>query len=959
MRRGGLFVKYLIPLVLLSAGGLLANSLIELYFSYQENKLALGRIQQEKAANAAIRIEQFVREIEHQLLWIAQTPWESSGASLDHRRLDSLRLLRHVPAVTEVTHLDPSGREQLRVSRLAMDVLASNTDFSKDPKFTGAVGQQTYFSPVYFRKESEPYITLSLGGRSEGAGVVVAEANLKFIWDVVSRMEVGSGGYAYVLDNRGHLIAHPDISLVLQQTDFSALPQVQAARAVSSEESHSDAVAGRDLKKGEVLAAYASISPLGWNVFVERPVKEAFAPLYASALRTGGLLLAGILISIGASLMLVRRMVKPIQTLQAGATQLGSGSLTHRIEINTGDELEALGGSFNRMAEQLEESYAGLERKVEERTRDLQEALEQQTATSDVLRVISQSQRDVQPVFDAIGASALKLSGAQSGAVYTFDGELIHLASPHGLSEEAIAATRQNYPMPPGRGGATARAILTKAVAYVPDVQEDAEFRVHAMVRAADHRCIVSVPMLRNGEPIGAITMGGPAPGMFSERQIAMLQTFADQAVIAIENVRLFTELQEQLEQQTATSEILRVISSSVADTQPVFDKILASCEKLFESSQQGMLLVGGDGQLHLAAHHGTAREGLEGMFPVPYDGGPSNVSIRARQVLHYPDILGDPDVPTNLRAIAHGLKLGNYSQVLAPMMWEDRGIGILYVIRQPPAPFSEKEIGLLKTFADQAAIAIENARLFHEIEHKSRELEIASQHKSEFLANMSHELRTPLNAIIGFSEVLKENMFGDLNDKQFEYVADIHSSGQHLLSLINDILDLSKVEAGRMELNLSKFDVPDAIDSAMLLVRERASRHGLELTANIDQRLNSFSGDERKFKQILLNLLSNSVKFTPEGGNISIIAVPTTDGIEVAVKDTGIGIAPEDQAMVFEAFRQAGNNQMMKREGTGLGLALVKQFVEMHGGQIWLESAPNVGSTFTFTLTAQPWPTN
>ena len=782
MRRSGLFLKYLIPLVLLSAGGLLANSLIELYFSFQENKTALGRVQQEKAANAAIRIEQFVREIEHQLVWIAQTPWEAAGASLDHRRLDSLRLLRHVPAVTEVSHLDPAGHEQLRVSRLAMDVMGSNTDYSNDPRFKLPANQKTYFSTVYFRKESEPYMTIALRGRSDDAGVVVAEANLKFIWDVVSRMEVGTGGYAYVLDDQAHLIAHPDISLVLQKTDFSVLPQVRTARANPSDNPHTDPITGRDLKNGEVLSAHASIEPLGWKVFVDRPIKEAFAPLYDSLLRTGALLLAGLLISVIASLVLVRRMVKPIRALQTGAAKIGAGELDHRIEVKTGDELEALAADFNNMSARLQESYAGLERKVEDRTRDLREALEQ----------------------------------------------------------------------------------------------------------------------------------------------------------------------------QTATAEVLQVISSSVADTQPVFDKILESCQKLFESTEQGILLVGDDGQLHLGAHHGVAREKLEALFPVKYEGGPVNTSILTRQVLHYPDILDGPDVPNIMRTFAERLADGNYSQALAPMLWEDRGIGSLYVIRQPPSAFSDKEIGLLKTFADQAAIAIENARLFHEIERKSRELESASQHKSDFLANMSHELRTPLNAIIGFSEVLKESMFGELNEKQDEYVRDIHSSGHHLLSLINDILDLSKVEAGRMELAISEFDIPSAIENAVLLVRERANRHQLALDVQVDQRLNSFTGDERKFKQILLNLLSNAIKFTPEGGRVSVRAQPTDVGVQVAVQDTGIGIAPQHQAAVFEAFRQVASEHNARREGTGLGLALVKQFVEIHGGSVWVESVPAQGSTFTFTLARQ-----
>jgi signal transduction histidine kinase len=291
---------------------------------------------------------------------------------------------------------------------------------------------------------------------------------------------------------------------------------------------------------------------------------------------------------------------------------------------------------------------------------------------------------------------------------------------------------------------------------------------------------------------------------------------------------------------------------------------------------------------------------------------------------------------------------------IYAPMLWEGKGIGVIWVARDFVGPFSEKEIALLKTFADQAVIAIQNARLFHEIQDKSRQLEVANKHKSEFLANMSHELRTPLNAIIGFSEVLLERMFGELNEKQDDYLKDIHSSGKHLLTLINDILDLSKVEAGRMELEPSTFDLPSAISNAMTLVRERAHRHGIKLVLGADPNLGEIVADERKLKQILVNLLSNAVKFTPDGGRIDINAHRDADNVVIAVRDTGIGIAREDQDAVFEEFRQVGRNYTNKQEGTGLGLALTRKFVELHGGKIWLDSEPAKGSTFTFTIPIQ-----
>jgi signal transduction histidine kinase len=292
----------------------------------------------------------------------------------------------------------------------------------------------------------------------------------------------------------------------------------------------------------------------------------------------------------------------------------------------------------------------------------------------------------------------------------------------------------------------------------------------------------------------------------------------------------------------------------------------------------------------------------------------------------------------------------GHRSLLAVPLMSEDEIIGVLAVTRKTPGEFEPETVRLLGTFATQSALAMQNARLFLEIEDKSRQLEVASQHKSEFLASMSHELRTPLNAILGFSEVLADGMFGEVNDKQAEYLRDILESGRHLLSLINDILDLSKIEAGRMELEPTDFDLPSAIDSSLTLVRERAGRRGIALDRQIDERVGMILGDERKVKQVVLNLLSNAIKFTPDGGRIDVRAAVIGGFVEVSVADTGVGIAPEDQERVFEEFRQVGTADR-KVEGTGLGLALSRKFVELHGGQIWVKSQIDLGSTFTFTL--------
>jgi signal transduction histidine kinase len=292
----------------------------------------------------------------------------------------------------------------------------------------------------------------------------------------------------------------------------------------------------------------------------------------------------------------------------------------------------------------------------------------------------------------------------------------------------------------------------------------------------------------------------------------------------------------------------------------------------------------------------------------------------------------------------------GMRSLLAVPLIREQRLLGGLVILRRERGAFSTEVVAILQTFATQSVLAIQNARLFRELADKSRQIEVASQHKSEFLANMSHELRTPLNAIIGFSEVLTDRMFGELNEKQDEYLKDIYASGTHLLSLINDILDLSKIEAGRMELELTDFDLPTALENALMLVRERAGRRGIALQMNVDERLGEVRADERKIRQIVLNLLSNAIKFTPEGGRIEVAAVPKDGLVEVSVSDTGVGIAPEDQEAVFEEFRQVGT-AAKKVEGTGLGLTLCRKFIELHGGKIWVKSELGAGSTFTFTI--------
>jgi signal transduction histidine kinase len=594
--------------------------------------------------------------------------------------------------------------------------------------------------------------------------------------------------------------------------------------------------------------------------------------------------------------------------------------------------------------------------------RDLTTALDKQTATSDILRVISRSQTDVQPVFDAIVHSAVQLLRAHSGMLTRVAGNWLELAAFTSIDGAYDAAMRTFWPRPLDSKGPHTQAIRERAPINIADAEVDPRVPEagRAVVRLVGLRSVASVPLLRHNEAIGTVAVNRQEASGFTTDEIALLQTFADQAVIAIENVRLFTELQTSnrelttaLDTQTATADILRVISGSRTDVQPVFDTIVQSAARLCNAANAAVFLTDGQMVYH-PANYGSASEALatvRALFPRPLDmSTPPGIAILTRSVVQVPDI----EDPSAIEAVRQGGRvLGFRSVVMVPMLRESEPVGALGVARREPGQFSDAEVGLLTTFADQAVIAIENVRLFKELESANRELAAASQHKSEFLANMSHELRTPLNAIIGFSEVLGDRMFGDLNDKQEEYLKDINASGQHLLSLINDILDLSKIEAGRMELELADFDLPAAIENALSLVRERAGRRGIRLTQQIAAEVGTIRADERKMKQVMLNLLSNAIKFSPEDGRIEVRAA-MTDGIaEISVTDTGVGIAPEDQQAIFEEFRQVGTADK-KAEGTGLGLALSRKFIELHGGKIWVKSELGQGSTFTFTLPVQ-----
>jgi signal transduction histidine kinase/DNA-binding response OmpR family regulator len=966
---GPLFRKYVALFLAVVCLALLSNGLFEIWFSYREHKSALIRIQREQAEAAASKISQFIKEIESQIGWTTQLPW--SAGTIEQRRFDGLRLLRQVPAITELSQLDSRGKEQLRVSRLAMDVVASGADLSKEPKFAEAVAHKVYYGPVYFRRESEPYMTLSLAGARRDAGVSVAEVNLKLIWDVITQIKVGQNGHAYVINAQGRLVAHPDISLVLRNTDMSNLAQVQAAREGAAPADvnapRNEIQEATDVRGARVLTAYAPVPPLRWMVFVELPIDEAYASLYESLRRSAWVLLGGLFLALVSGVFLARRMVIPIQALRQGAARIGGGDLAQRISVKTGDELEGLADQFNDMAARLQDSYADLENKVETRTHELSEALEQQTATSEVLRVISSSPGALEPVFETMLANATRICDAKFSFLWLIEGDSFRSVALHGLPPEFVEERFLQPMVRPDPNIPLGRLALTKQVVHVHDIRTEPAYseghaRIVALADDGGARTLLLVPMLKEHELIGAIAIYKQEVRPFSEKQIELVTNFASQAVIAIENVRLLNELRARttdlarsVGELRALGEVSQAINSTL-DLESVLTTIVSQAVKL-SSCDAGAIYVFDEilQEFQLHATYGMQEQMITAIREQHIGLSETHIGRAAttRSPIQSADVAAEPDSPVN-RVI---LEAGFRSLLVLPLLRPDRIVGALVVRRRAPGEFPTSVVDLLQTFAAQSVVAIQNARLFHEVEEKGRQLEVASSHKSQFLANMSHELRTPLNAVIGVTEMLLEDARDLAREDEIEPLSRVLNAARHLLALINDILDLSKIEAGRMDLNIEVVPIAPMMKDLVSTIEPLAAKNGNKIVLDLPPDATHVRADPMRLRQILLNLASNASKFTDKGTvtvRVRRHAIDDIPWIDFAVTDTGIGMNEQQVARLFQDFVQADSSTTRKYGGTGLGLAISRRLTRMMGGDILVASKPGEGSSFTVRLPDQ-----
>jgi signal transduction histidine kinase len=937
-------------LALLGAA-LIFNTIAGSIYTRRQIYDATAQLQTEVASRTARQIQNFMdRKIER--LRDAALAMSLYPMGSREQRLLGMLLIKDDRAFDQFAVLDAHGMELLKYSEKEVYLASDLKNESQSAAFQGTLTDNYYISPVRTSNQAEPYVTISVplkSGPRKITGALVVSANLKFLWEVIGASTFGSAGYSYLIDERGRLIAHRDASLVLKGLELRDLPKVRNFLQTHSADPQA-AQDGPGITGSRVLGTYARVPDFGWGVIVEEPVEIALAglkKLHAHALLLVVLgLITGALIIVWVS----QRITRPIQQLRKDVEKVRHGRLDHRTAIKTDDEIEDLASDFNKMTEALQNSYATLEQQVERRTREI-------SALYDVTTTVNQC-LDIDAVLHQVIKKITEIFHFNATRVFLFNKEdRLELRASFAVNPEHWTSARLFR-----RGeGNIGRVVQSGEPLIFEDIHKDPRYRAQSATRVTEHarlRFFAIFPIKTQSSVFGAMLFNAEQPRKLSADEIRLLNSMSEQVAVAVEKTTLFEEAKTRAQHLAVLNRIGAAVSRTLDLDIVLQEAVNKISEALGFDAAWIYQLDGKDGQLHLRAHKGIGDDMAQSMAVRSIETGISGEVMKTGQRLVFEDVQNDG----RYRELSRGSKvvsLGFQTASAFPIRAKDRVIGTLHAANRSKCHFAPDELQLMESIAQEIGVAAENATLFAQVQETTselaktnEELREATRAKSEFIAAMSHELRTPLHIVIGNSELTGDGFFGSINADQRDAMQKISRNGRVLLKMINDVLALSKLDAKKMSVDASRVEIDEIISHARTHVEHINRDRHLEVRWRVDQSIPPLVTDAIKIEEILQNLIGNAFKFTARGYiEVSVRNLHEQDRVQFSVSDTGVGIEAENLERIFNEFEQVRGGHLSNFDGVGLGLSIVKKYLDLLHGDIQVESRPGQGSTFTFSV--------
>jgi len=951
-RRGSIVRRLMFWGLALLGVALVFNTSAGLLYSTREIHRATAELQRETASMTARQIQSYLTQKIERLQDVALAMSLYPSASAEQRLLGQLTL-KNDPAFDEVSLLDDQGMEQFRFSDRKFHLAADLTPQAGSKAFTTAMRGATYVGPVRTSDRAEPYITLAVPmrlGPTKIVGVLLAHANLKFLWDVVGAIEFGHGGYAYLIDQQGKLIAHADASLVLKQTILKDLPKVaQFLRNPIMDDLPANE--GRGITGEDVLSTFAHIPSVGWGLIVEEPVGLARSGVRTLEYYAVVILLLGMGVGAAIIIWISNRISKPILELRAGAQTIRRGNLDHRVRVETDDEIEDLAEEFNAMSAALQNSYANLEQKVRRRTEEVSALYEISTAVNESLELEAILHAVIRKITDIFHFETTRIF------LYNESMDQLDLRAAFEADPEQSKGMRSFK-----RGhGVVGRVAVEGEPLIFEDVFTDTRYlTLSASKRAqtASLRFFAVIPIKTQSRIFGVMLFNGRAPRKLTKDEIALLTAMAGHTALAVEKSNLFEKVQTR-SRHLATLNIIGEAVRQSLELEVVLNRAVETIADALAFDASWIYLLDSSGTvLALTANKGLNQEKVARMATRPITQGLSGLVIESQKPILFEDTTTDPEYR---RLLDNGRiqAMGFVTTAGFPITAKDKIIGSLHVGHHTGRHFTADDMQLVGSIAHAIGVAVVNARLFSEVKEKTEELaatneelSVANQAKSEFIAAMSHELRTPLNLIMGNAELAESGFFGSLNGEQQSAMVSILRNGRLLLKMVNDVLALSRMEAKKMSLDVSRVEITEVISHVVEYANQLNRDKRLDFRTEIDGQADALITDPIKLEEILENLVGNAFKFTPKGEIVLTVRfLGEHDRIEFTVADTGIGIESTHLGRIFNAFEQLKDAHTGDYNGVGLGLSIVKRYLELMDGEIHVESRVDHGSTFTFTV--------